>query len=36
MQSANKRSTTGTPRNANTGDVFGVYVNVPQSLEMAY
>lgn len=26
MQSAQKRSTNGTPRNANTGDVFGVYV----------
>jgi DNA polymerase alpha subunit B len=30
MQSANKRSTNGTPRNANanTGDVFGVYVSL--------
>jgi hypothetical protein len=26
MQSANKRTTNGTPRNVNTGDVFGVYV----------
>ena len=27
-QSTNKRSTNGTPRNTNTGDVFGVYVNL--------
>lgn len=26
LQSASKRSITGTPRHANTGDVFGVYV----------
>ena len=36
MQSANKRSNNGTPRNANTGDVFGVYVVLPQVSELLY
>jgi DNA polymerase alpha subunit B len=36
MQSANKRTANGTPRNVNTGDVFGVYVHLAQSCKTRY